>query len=339
MKLRILISAAALVACAVVVAAGCGGQDRADADSAAPATDSTASASGTPVHVERVRRQDLEEVVSAPGRTMAVREERVRAPFAGTLVSLEVSDGERVSRGQRIGALTARSSMAALTGARAMVEAAETPSEKADARRALELARQQLVERPLRASSDGTVTSHAAVQGDVLAEGDEVVTIAANDGIRFEAQVSQADLPGVREGQEARISLVADSAAWSGRVETILPVASTASLSIPVRIGSDGARVAWPARTGLFGQVEIVVGTRRNAVVVPTAAVLRDDISGTKRVAIAGADHLLHWREVATGISRGGLTEITSPELTTDQDVITSGHVGLPDGAPVRLLP
>lgn len=338
MKLRIPISVAALVACAVVASA-CGRQDQPSAGSSVPAADSASSPTGTPVHVEPVRRQDLEQVVRAPGRTMAVREERVRAPFAGTLVSLEVSDGQRVSRGQRIGALVARSSMAALTGARAMADAAETPSAKEDARRALELARQQLVERPLRASSDGTVTSHAAVQGDVLAEGDEVVTIAANDGIRFEADVSQADLPGVREGQEARISLVADSAAWSGRVERILPMASTASLSIPVRIRPDGTDVAWPARTGLFGQAEIVVGTRRNAVVVPAAAVLRDDVAGTTRIAIAGTDHRLHWHEVTTGISRGGRTEITSPELAADQNVITSGHVGLPDGAPIRLLP
>lgn len=330
----------------LIAAAGCSGDGSQASSSSSPPADATAAqpdstrpAAGTPVRVEPVRRQMMERLVRAPGRTVAIRQARVRAPFAGTLISLQVSDGDRVTRGRRIGSLMSRSSTAALAGAEAMLARAETPEAREDARRALDLARRELIERPLVAGSDGIVTSHAAVAGDVLGEGDEIVTIAASDGIVFEAEVSQIDLPRIRPGQPARVSLVADSVAWSGTVETILPVGSTESLSVPVRIRPDRGGAAGTAGIGLFGHAEIIVGTRTDAAVVPAAAVLRDDVSGSTRIAIVGPDERLHWRDVVTGITRNGRVEIVSPELAAGQSVITSGHIGLADGAPVRSQP
>lgn len=317
----------------------CGGQTEADASAKTGSTVADSAPAGTPVQVAPVRLVDLDHVVRVPGRTVAIREERVRAPFAGTLVSLEVTDGDRVTRGQRIGALVARSSTAALAGAEALLATAESPEARSDAERALALARRELVERPLRTSSAGVVTSHSAVAGDVLGEGDEIVAVAASDGIVFEAQLSQADLPLVRPGQPARLSLVADSVTWPGRVETVLPAASTETLTVPVRIRPIGDGAARPSRTGLFGEAEIIVVTWPGVPVVPAAAVLRDDVSGVTRIAIVGPDERLQWRNVETGISRDGIVQITSPALTAGQSVITSGHVGLSDGAAVRPQP
>jgi RND family efflux transporter MFP subunit len=319
-----------------LLALGCRGHRAAPAREAAR-VDSTSSAEATPVRVATVAETTLSVSVGGPGRTDALRQLKVRAPFTGTLVSLRVTDGDRVARGQEVGAVVSRNSEAALAGARAMVDAARTPAERADAGRALELARQGLVRRPLRAPEAGVVLSHAANQGDLVNEGDEILGIAAAGSTVFIAQIPQTDLPRIRPGQPATIALTARSAALPGVVHGILPSASSADLTAPVRVDFAGGRP--PRGVGLFGTARIVVDELRSVQAVPAEAVLRDDIYGTTRMAAVGTDLRVRWLPVTTGVTERGLVQIVSPRLDTATRVIVAGQVGLPDGAPVRILP
>jgi hypothetical protein len=63
--------------------------------------------------------------------------------------------------------------------------------------------------------------------------------------------------------------------------------------------------------------------------------VLRDDITGVTQVAVVTPNDRAHWVEVATGVSDSGWVEIARPRLDPGTRVITSGQVGLPDGARV----
>jgi hypothetical protein len=73
--------------------------------------------------------------------------------------------------------------------------------------------------------------------------------------------------------------------------------------------------------------------------VVPRAAVLRDDITGSTRVATVTPDGKAHWIEVRTGLSDGAVTEILAHALVVKQAVIVSGQTGLPEGAAVVVQP
>jgi multidrug efflux pump subunit AcrA (membrane-fusion protein) len=90
---------------------------------------------------------------------------------------------------------------------------------------------------------------------------------------------------------------------------------------------------------GLFGTVSIVAGQHRDAVVVPQAAVLRDDVSGVSRIAVVDSTDTAHWVVVTTGIQKEGRVEILSPVLTPGRLVIVDGQVGLPDNSRVRIQP
>jgi len=322
----------AVLAGAAVAACG-----RAEGDGDAAARDSAAFRAAVPVRTARVARTTLEQIVSGPGRTEALRQVRVRAPFTGTLVVLRVVDGDPVAAGAEIAALVSRNSAAALAGARAMLEAARTAADSGDARRALELAQRSLVRAPLRAPEAGVVISHAANEGDLVNEGDDIVTIAARGSVVFVAQIVQSELAHVRPGQAASLELAARPRPLRGAVHGILPAASSENLSAPVRI--DFAAGPEPVALGLFGTARITVGRRNDALVVPAAAVLRDDVYGTSRVAVVLPDGTARWVQVTPGIEQGAAVEITAPALAVGTPVIVAGQVGLPDGARVQAQP
>jgi RND family efflux transporter MFP subunit len=289
----------------------------------------------TPVRVEVVMRTTVSLTVSGPGRTEALREVRIRATFAGRLAEFSVADGDRVQSGEAIGALVAQTSDAALEGARSMLASARTDQQRADAKRALELAMSDLVRQPLRAPASGVVLSHAANAGDFVSEGDVIATIADATSVAFVAQVSQSELRSIRRGQDVVVELAAEGQAAPGIVHGVLPTASAENLNAPVRIDFVPARR--DLHVGLFGTARITVAQHQNVLVVPASAVLRDDITGVTRAAMITPDSLVRWVEVVTAARQGDALEVSGPALQPGTRVIVSGHVGLPEGTRIRV--
>ncbi|HEY6148407.1 MAG TPA: efflux RND transporter periplasmic adaptor subunit [Thermoanaerobaculia bacterium] len=323
---------AAGVAFALALAA-CAGAARCHKSEEAAKPPEKAPDAPSPVRVASISRRTLTELVSGPGHTAALTQQKVRAPFAGTLVELRVADGDVVRRGQPVGAVVSRESDAALSGAREMLREARTPAERSDAERAVALAERNLVRRALVASADGPVLSHAAASGDRVTEDQEVLTIEDSSSIVFVADIPQSDLSRVRPGQRAVVDLGGGRTENAGAVHGILPSANPADFTGGVRIDFPGA-----ARLplGLFGSARIVVGERRDALVVPDAAVLRDDVSGVTRIAIVSGGKL-HWIPVTPGIRQDGLTEISGAGLPEDGQAVVSGMIGLPEGKSVAV--
>ncbi len=324
------------VAALLVFSSGC---RKSDAETPPEKSDArpVATSSGTPVRVAAVTKADLAEVVTGPGRTVAIVRQQVRVPFSSTLVELKVSDGDTVRKGDVLGSVVSRESDAALSGAREMARDARTPAEKSDAARAVQLAEKNLVRLPLASAVDGVVVSHAASPGDRLSEGQEVLTLSAADSIVFVADVAQGEVTQVRPGQPVTIVFVGRTQTVPGRVHDALPAANPADLTVPVRIDFGSKDLRLPV--GLFGTARIQVGQHRNATVVPPAAVLRDDITGSTRIAMVTPDGKVHWIEVRTGLSDGVVTEILGRTLAVKQVVIVAGQTGLPEGAAVVVQP
>ena len=240
--------------------------------------------------------------------------------------------------GQVVAAVVNQPSQAALIGAQAMLRSASTPAQRIDAERALLLARQNLVATQLRAPRAGVVVSRGASQGDLVSQGDSILTIASAGSIVFVARIAQGDLAQVRLGQRANVNLPGQLGAVPGLVHGLLPADTNSVMTVPVRIDfSTNLQTAGaPIQTGLFGTAEIIVGERFGVPIVPAAAVLRDDISGVSRVALVTSAGKAHWVTVTTGAAQGGVVEIKTPPLAPGQRVIVSGQVGLPEGSNVR---
>jgi len=326
---------AAAVAAILLLLAACRG--KADDEKEKKADASTRPA--TPVKAAVVARATLAETIAAPGKTTAMSQAKVRAPFAGTLTELRVTDGDPVRGGQSIGSIVARDSEAALSGAREMERQASTDAEKRDAARALALAEKNLVRAPLKVAADGVVVSHAASAGDRVSEDEELVAVAEARSVVLIADVPQPQLSRIHPGETAAVE-IAGRPSLEARVHDVLPggtPSERSDLTVPVRIDFLGDPGALPV--GLFATARITVAEHRDAVSVPDAAVLRDDVTGSARLAVVGADGKAHWIAVTPGLSQGGRTEIVAPPLADGTRVITTGQVGLPDGTPVAVAP
>ena len=324
MRTRAVAGAAILAA---ALAAGC--RKGADAEAPPPANGAAAESVAVPVRVAGVTRESLSRVVSAPGQTSALSLQKVRAPFAGTLLDLTVTDGDAVRKGQGVGTIVSRDSAAALEGAREMDRSARTPEEKADASRAAELAQRNLVRAAVHAEADGVVLSHAAAAGDRVAEDQELLTVADRASLVFVAVVAQSDLAAVRAGQPVSVELAGRPRAIAGVVHDVLPSANAGEFTAPVRV--DLRELPPSMAIGLFGTARITVESRE-ALTVPDAAILSDDVSGVRRVALV-KDGKAHWVDVVTGLRGDSGTEIKSPALSPSDQVVVSGQVGLPEGA------
>jgi multidrug efflux pump subunit AcrA (membrane-fusion protein) len=317
-----------LLACAL--AAGCKKEEDPQKDAEkAPAPEAVA----VPVRVAPVTRAALARVVSAPGQTNALTQQKVRAPFAGTLVELTVVDGDSVHRGQAVGVIVSRDTEAALSGAKEMVRTASTPEEKADADRALAIAERNLIRTTIHAEADGAVLSHAAAPGDRVSEDQELLTIAEHSSLVFVANAAQSDLAQVRPGQTVSVELAGRPRPIAGVVHDVLPSANPGDFTAPVRI--DLRETPPGMAIGLFGTARITVESRE-AAAVPDAAILRDDVTGKARVALV-KDGRAQWVDVVTGLHGAAGTEIVSPPLSTSDNVVVSGQVGLPEGARVTI--
>lgn len=294
----------------------------------------SADETAVPVTTALVERTDVPVIVSGPGRTDSLEKLQVRAPFDGVLLSMTVTDGDRVKTNQAIAWIVSRDSQAAISGAQAMLHSARTSQERSDAERATELAKRNLVRVALRAPEDGVVFSHQVNEGSHVAINEEIAVIVAADSIVFLAQIAQSDLVRVRPGSPAQIALAArPQTKLAATVRSIMPGGSATDLTAPVRIDFESAL---PKQLNLFGTVRITVDKHVGALAVPAAAVIRDDVSGTSRVVVVDSTGQAHWVLVKPGLTDGDRMELTSPPFREGARVVVAGQVGLPEGARVQ---
>ncbi len=278
----------------------------------------------------------FDDVVEAPGQWRSGGELVVSAPFAGVVESLDVRVGDRVVAGQLLGRLVTRDSWAALEGAELLGREAGDAAARQEAERAVRLARRDMVRVPLRAHAAGMVLRRSVEPGAQVSEAGEIVAIAPWKTMVFEAHVPAALATRVRPGQTAAVR-EAGAAPRSAVVQRVLPVASGADQAVLVWLAPRGAEA--PPELDRFGTASITVGAARRALAVPDSAVVEDDLTGERRVALVDRASRVAWTRVTLGLAEGGWRELLQPALAPGARVVIEGQHGLPDGTRVKPLP
>jgi RND family efflux transporter MFP subunit len=215
-------------------------------------------------------------------------------------------------------------------GLASRVKLSEAQVEQREA--ALETARIKLGYAILTAPQPGFVSERFVDEGGTVAANGAVLSVIGINPAVVRTTVTESLYGRIKVGQNAEVEVDAyPGKGFPGGVSRIAPQfddeSRTASMEIEV------ANPSLLLKPGMFANVRIVLAEKRDAQVVPTAAIVsRDGSSGVFVVEGAG---IARYVSVKAGIATAEVTEILSPTLTGK--VVTLGQHLLEDGSQVIL--
>ncbi|MDA8249260.1 MAG: efflux RND transporter periplasmic adaptor subunit [Rhodospirillales bacterium] len=301
------------------------------------------------------------EAVYATGLVEAVDTARVGTTVAGRIDALLVDEGDRVRRGQVLARLDDREAQQRLSDARARLELAEqelardqallqrgvrTPQaeqrsreERDRAAAGVAVAEKGLQDFTIESPLDGIVMTRPVEPGETVAANAVLFTVASPARLRIAADVDERDIPQVRMG--ARVAIRADAfpgEVFDANVTNIRGQGDAASRTYRVE-----AELPRDTRLmmGMTVDTNIVVATRADALLVPTAAVRHAPAKG----GLPGAAYV--FRVLPDGVARRTAVTLGAegPEaaevrggLAADATLVADPPENLKDGMRVRPL-
>jgi len=287
-----------------------------------------------------VARGDLETVVTATGNTDALRKEKIVAPIAGTLLSLKVLEGTPVRPGDVVAVIQPKETRAAITGAEVLLRAARTDAERAEAARAMQLARAAQNNCVVRSAAGGIVATRSATEGELVAENADLMTLVDLSTLIFVADVPVRDVAQVRPGEKAAVSFQAlPGELFGAKVDAVNPRSDPQSQAVRVRIGFTGPEGQRKRllMSDMGGVARIVTGKRPGVLIVPKSALLRNDETDTYTIVVATADSLARVLPVEVGARTDSTVEVAGRGLLPGMRVVVEGNYALADST--RIAP
>jgi len=181
-----------------------------------------------------------------------------------------------------------------------------------ETRQSLALAQKQLNEATLTAPFDGVVARVDVDEGDSVSATTTIAYFVDLTSLELEVEVDEIDIPSVKLGQRAIISIDAlPGVELEGKVTFIPPMSreEPGLVLYDVKIGFDVPQ-GFELRGGMSATADIVIDERSNVLLVPNQAIRLD--SQGNPVVMVMVNELTQERRVVTGISNGSHTEILS---------------------------
>lgn len=177
------------------------------------------------------------------------------------------------------------------------------------ARAALDLAQKRLRDAVIPSPVSGVIQKKFVNKGAYVEAPTAVFTVVDNSRLELESPVAAADLAAIQARQ--RVTFQVNSypgTIFEGRVIEIAPAveAETRSAKVRIRVAASGGRL----KTGMFAEGEILTGSNTQAIVVPAAAIYRDDRSAKSSYAFVLENGKAVRRHVRIGRERDGRLEI-----------------------------
>lgn len=332
---------------AVLLVAGCGSKEE-----PVPAAVSAASQSAIQAAVVEIKPAQVPVRVEVTGQVMPIFQATLSSRIQGTIDTLLVREGARVSKGQTLLQLDNRDVQADLARATAEEENARTQLKRMNALLTDEAVSRQEVENASRAFKvaeanrkaalaqlsytvvkapfDGVITEKKVEAGELASPGQPLLKMEDPLQLRLEATVAEGDLKSIARGD--RIPVLIDALAaetLSGVVSQILPAGDPQTHTFMVKV--DLPRTAG-LKTGMFGRFQLDKGTSHTMLLSASAVVERGELTS---VYVVGADRIARLRWIKAGRRFDQQLEILSG-VNPGERVLLDGSRGV-DGASVQI--
>jgi membrane fusion protein, multidrug efflux system len=305
------------------------------------------------VVVEEARQEPVFERLSLVGTLLPNEWVEIQSEMEGMVEAVHFEEGQRVGKGDLLVQLDESKLAAALAQAEAnhtlsaaslersrqlyatqMISHQEYDQAASTAKvdeAALHLKKRELRDARIMAPFDGVTGVRQVSPGQVIALHSVLTRVVDIDPVKVEFNVPERYLRQLDSGQEVVIRLAAfPGETFAGNVYFIAP-----ELDAQMRTAAVRARLPNPdgkLRPGMFASLDLTLGIRDEAVVVPEIALIpRGD---TITVFIVDAENTAQIRTVKTGLRVNGVIEIIEG-LEGGERVITEGYLKTRPGGPV----
>jgi membrane fusion protein, multidrug efflux system len=302
------------------------------------------------------------------GPLMAPRMVVVRAKAAGTLLSLNVSEGSRVKAGQSLGSIDLSDLQSRMNERSAGVESAQarlTEAERAHAanenlarqqfisgtaleasKATLEAARAQLKstqaqlstsklgirEAAMTAPISGIVGKRSALPGEKVTAEQEVITVVDLSTLELVGSVGTHQVSALKPGQAVHVKVEGQSAAVTGRLDRIAPTAEAGTRGIRVVVAlSNPAEVF---RAGQYASAVVQLEDSAQRLTIPVTSVAQASGQDYVWVIEGAADKRVLVRKTVTTGRRDAATgrvEVVQG-LTADAQLLAARFDNLREG-------
>jgi RND family efflux transporter MFP subunit len=198
-----------------------------------------------------------------------------------------------------------------------------------------ELERTRVPRKTLRmnAPRDGIVVEKMVVEGQMVEPGMKLYRLADLASVWIQAQIYEQDLPVIRLGQEAVVTVASlPDPKFRGRVTYIYPMVDEKTRTAKVRM--EFHNPGYFLKPGMYATVEIAADLSASALLVPDMAVLRSGEKNTVFVALD--DGHFEPRSVAIGARTDENYFEVASGLKEGERVVTSGQFMLDSESQLR---
>ncbi len=316
---------------------------------------SSAAGGATPVEfivlVPTVVKEELQAVGSLRSNESVI----LRPEVSGRIATIGFRDGEPVRKGQLLVALDSSLNEAEVAQARAEHDLAlsnlkrsqdlasqkfisssaeETAASNAQVSEAkLKLAQARLSKMRIVAPFNGVAGIRTVSLGDYVKDGADLVNIEDIGILKVDFRLPERNLSQVKVGQT--VEVVADALPrerWQGVIEAINPRVDTNGRSLEVRARL--ANTAGLLRPGMFVRVRVIIGERKDALLVPEEAIVPQ---GEEFHLYKVVDGKARRVQVKLGVRKDALVEV-SGGLAPGDRVVTAGIRIFSDGQEVKAI-
>lgn len=350
----------ALLAAAILLGAGCGGEQTAPdkAESSAESKDGKdgkREEQAVAVETALAQRQSITASYSGTAPLEARGEAQVVAKTSGVLLSLLAEEGDRVKAGQVLARIDPERPRLELQRNEAMLRKLEAEYRRAQElferkllaaeaherirfdldtqRAAYEMAKLELSYTNIVAPFDGVVAQRMAKEGNLIQVNQAMFKVVDTSRLEAVLNVPERELATLKAGQTVALRVdAAPGVAFDGAIDRVSPVVDAASGTFRVVAAfSDASGVLKP---GMFGRVEVVYDERAQALSVPREALIEGE--GVPAVFVVREGRAVR-TPIEVGHLSGSLAEVRGG-LTEGDRVVTTGKVTLRDGALLQLI-
>jgi RND family efflux transporter MFP subunit len=181
----------------------------------------------------------------------------------------------------------------------------------------------QMKNSEIRAPMEGLVTNIQTIDGELVAEGNELFTVSSRKNY-VRGEVNEEDVGEVKPGMTANVQLYAYATRqFAARVSSIQPAADPETQRYTIVLELENSPDNLMA--GMTGEMNIITGKHENVLIVPSRALLVDQALVVKRGIVRARTvktgfRTLDFTEVVNGVSEGDHV------VVADQDRLHPGR-------------